>query len=43
MEQYMRQVEQQVKNSILALTTPTPQVQQQTSITNYGTVNIYEK
>lgn len=43
MEQYMRQVEQQVKNSILALTTPTPQVQQQTNLVNYGTVNIYEK
>lgn len=43
MEQYMRQVELQVKNSILALTTPTPQVQQQTNLVNYGTVNIYEK
>lgn len=43
MEQYMRQVELQVKNSIIALTTPTPQVQQQTNLVNYGTVNIYEK
>ena len=43
MEQYMRQVEQQVKNTIIALTTPTPQVQQQTNLVNYGTVNIYEK
>ena len=43
MEQYMRQVEQQVKNSILALTTPTPQVQQQTNLINYGTLNYYEK
>ena len=44
MEQYMRQVELQVKNSILALTTPTPQVQQTPSnLVNYGTVNIYEK
>ena len=44
MEQYMRQVEQQVKNAIIALTTPTPQTQQQGgTINNYGTVNIYEK
>lgn len=43
MEQYMRQVELQVKNSILALTTPTPQVQQQTNLVNYGTLNYYEK
>lgn len=44
MEQYMRQVELQVKNSIIALTTPTPQVQQNPSnLVNYGTVNIYER
>ena len=43
MEQYMRQVEQQVQRSIIALTTPTPQIQQQGTINNYGTVNIYEK
>lgn len=41
MEQYMRQVEQQVQRSIIALTTPTPQIQQQGTINNYGTVNIY--
>lgn len=43
MEQYMRQVEQQVKNTIIALTTPTPQIQQAGTINNYGTVNIYGK
>ena len=43
MEQYMRQVEQQVQRSIIALTTPSPQIQQANNITNFGTVNIYGK
>lgn len=43
MEQYMHQVEFQVKNSIIALTTPTPQIQQANNITNYGTINFFEK